>query len=69
MLIIIYQQALGISDFAPPPWIINMQRYGPPPSYPNLKIPGLNTPLPESGNYNFLYNKPEEVTKLMWILN
>ena len=37
-----------------------MQRYGPPPSYPNLKIPGLNTPLPESGNYNFLYNKPSE---------
>ena len=24
-----------------------MQRYGPPPSYPNLKIPGLNNPIPE----------------------
>ena len=24
----------------PPPWLISMQRYGPPPSYPNLKIPG-----------------------------
>jgi len=24
-----------------------MQRYGPPPSYPNLKIPGLNAPIPE----------------------
>lgn len=24
-----------------------MQRYGPPPSYPNLKIPGLNSPIPE----------------------
>ena len=24
----------------PPPWLIAMQRYGPPPSYPNLKIPG-----------------------------
>jgi hypothetical protein len=24
----------------PPPWLINMQRYGPPPSYPNLKVPG-----------------------------
>ena len=22
-----------------------MQRYGPPPSYPNLKIPGVNTPI------------------------
>uniref|UniRef100_A0A665WZK1 Splicing factor 3b, subunit 2 n=1 Tax=Echeneis naucrates TaxID=173247 RepID=A0A665WZK1_ECHNA len=27
----------------PPPWLIAMQRYGPPPSYPNLKIPGLNS--------------------------
>lgn len=24
----------------PPPWLINMQRYGPPPSYPNLKVQG-----------------------------
>ncbi|XP_053908439.1 splicing factor 3B subunit 2-like [Cuculus canorus] len=32
----------------PPPWLIAMQRYGPPPSYPNLKIPGLNSPIPES---------------------
>lgn len=31
----------------PPPWLIAMQRYGPPPSYPNLKIPGLNAPIPE----------------------
>mmetsp|Transcript_10369 Transcript_10369/g.8925 ORF Transcript_10369/g.8925 Transcript_10369/m.8925 type:complete len:89 (+) Transcript_10369:1041-1307(+) len=27
-----------------------MQRYGPPPSYPNLKIPGLNAPLAD-GTY------------------
>ena len=39
--------ALGmINDSSPPPWLINMQRYGPPPSYPNLAIPGLNAPLP-----------------------
>ena len=31
----------------PPPWLIAMQRYGPPPSYPNLKIPGLNAGIPE----------------------
>lgn len=37
--------ALGIPENSPPPWIINMQRYGPPPSYPNLKIPGVNAPL------------------------
>ena len=30
----------------PPPWLINMQRYGPPPSYPSLRIPGLNCPIP-----------------------
>lgn len=24
-----------------------MQRYGPPPSYPNLKIPGLTAAIPE----------------------
>jgi splicing factor 3B subunit 2 len=37
--------ALGIPENSPPPWIINMQRYGPPPSYSNLKIPGVNAPL------------------------
>jgi len=25
-----------------------MQRFGPPPAYPNLKIPGVNIPIPES---------------------
>ena len=41
------RDALGmVADTAPPPWLLNMQRYGPPPSYPNLKIPGLNAPLP-----------------------
>jgi splicing factor 3B subunit 2 len=37
--------ALGIPENSPPPWIINMQRYGPPPAYPNLKIPGVNAPI------------------------
>ena len=35
-------------DTSPPPWLVNMQRYGPPPSYPNLAIPGLNAPLPNN---------------------
>ena len=30
-----------------------MQRYGPPPSYPSLKIPGLNSPIPVGGNWGF----------------
>jgi len=42
------QTALSIPPGAPPPWLINMQRYGPPPSYPNMKIPGLNCPIPET---------------------
>ena len=36
------RNALGINDSSPPPWLYNMQRYGPPPAYPNLKIPGVN---------------------------
>ena len=38
--------ALGISEGVPPPWLDNMQKYGPPPAYPNLKIPGVNIPMP-----------------------
>lgn len=41
------KEAIGMtSDTTPPPWLQNLQRYGPPPSYPGLKIPGLNAPLP-----------------------
>lgn len=46
-------EALGMSEGAPPPWLINMQRYGPPPSYPNLKIPGLNAPIPEGAQFGY----------------
>ena len=43
------REALGMtSDNSPPPWLNSMQRYGPPPSYPSLKIPGLNAPLPSA---------------------
>ncbi|XP_015789977.1 splicing factor 3B subunit 2-like [Tetranychus urticae] len=37
----------------PPPWIIAMQRYGPPPSYPNLKIPGLNAKIPDGCSFGY----------------
>ena len=37
--------AIGIPENSSPPWIINMQRFGPPPAYPNLKIPGVNAPI------------------------
>jgi splicing factor 3B subunit 2 len=28
-------------------------RYGPPPSYPNLKVPGLNAPIPPGASYGY----------------
>lgn len=47
------KEALSIPPLAPPPWLIAMQRYGPPPSYPHLKIPGLNAPIPEGAQWGF----------------
>ena len=43
----------GNSAKIPPPWLIAMQRYGPPPSYPNQKIPGLNAPIPEGCSFGY----------------
>ena len=40
--------ALGISGSTIPPFVQNMQRYGPPPAYPFLKIPGVNIPDDDS---------------------
>merc|ERR1719265_2160370 len=48
------KEALGMSaEGTPPPWLINMQRYGPPPAYPSLKIPGLNAPIPQGAEYGY----------------
>jgi len=47
------KEALGIHEGSPPPWLFNMQRYGPPPAYPNLKIPGLNAPIPQGAEYGY----------------
>eukprot|EP01105_Mastigella_eilhardi_P028816 TRINITY_DN978_c0_g1_i1.p1 TRINITY_DN978_c0_g1~~TRINITY_DN978_c0_g1_i1.p1 ORF type:complete len:619 (-),score=244.43 TRINITY_DN978_c0_g1_i1:76-1899(-) len=55
------KKALGMPDGAPPPWLINQQRYGPPPSYPTLRIPGLTCPIPEGaqwGNHPGGWGKP-----------
>ncbi|KOB65731.1 Splicing factor 3B subunit 2 [Operophtera brumata] len=41
------------SHKVPPPWLIAQQRYGPPPSYPNLKIPGLNAPIPDACAFGY----------------
>jgi len=47
------KKALGMPPGAPPPWLVNMQRYGPPPSYPSLKVQGLNAPIPEGGQWGY----------------
>ncbi|TYZ60764.1 hypothetical protein PybrP1_005044 [[Pythium] brassicae (nom. inval.)] len=47
------KRALGMVDGVPPPWLLSMQRYGPPPAYPNLKIPGLNAPIPEGASFGY----------------
>jgi splicing factor 3B subunit 2 len=47
------RDALGMTETSPTPWLINMQRYGPPPSYPNLTIPGLNAPIPAGCSYGY----------------
>ena len=51
------RDALGMTgENSPPPWLINMQRFGPPPSYPALSIPGLNAALPEGCTYGYHLN-------------
>lgn len=55
------KEALGMPPGAPPPWLINQQRYGPPPSYPALRLPGLNAPPPPGAMWGFHpggYGKP-----------
>lgn len=47
------KDALNMPLGAPPPWLINMQRYGPPPSYPALKVPGVNAPPPPGASWGF----------------
>lgn len=47
------KEALNMPPGAPPPWLINQQRYGPPPSYPSLKVPGVNAPPPPGASWGF----------------
>eukprot|EP00996_Jenningsia_fusiforme_P000272 NODE_1223_length_1629_cov_45.292405_g1088_i0.p1 GENE.NODE_1223_length_1629_cov_45.292405_g1088_i0~~NODE_1223_length_1629_cov_45.292405_g1088_i0.p1 ORF type:complete len:494 (-),score=111.86 NODE_1223_length_1629_cov_45.292405_g1088_i0:63-1544(-) len=47
------RKALGMPDGAPPPWLINMQRHGPPPAYPTAKIPGLSAPIPPGASFGY----------------
>ena len=47
------REALGMIEGSPPPWLVNMQRFGPPPSYPHLKIPGLNASIPVGAEWGY----------------
>ena len=48
------RMALGITDYQAPPWIINMQRYGAPPSYPTLRILGSTLPFSQLTSYSVI---------------
>ncbi|KAJ5794442.1 hypothetical protein N7457_001041 [Penicillium paradoxum] len=53
--------ALGMSSGGPTPWLVNQQRFGPPSSYPALKVPGLNAPPPPGATWGYHpggYGKP-----------
>ncbi|KAJ5238683.1 hypothetical protein N7468_003302 [Penicillium chermesinum] len=55
------RDALGMAPGAAPPWLFNQQTHGPPPSYPALRIPGVNAPPPPGGAWGFHpggYGKP-----------
>lgn len=65
------KEALNMPPGAPPPWLINQQKVGPPPSYPALKIAGLNAPPPPGGQWGFHpggYGKPplDEANHPLW---
>lgn len=47
------KDALNIPAGAPPPWLLNMQRHGPPPSYNGLLISGLNAPIPQGAQWGY----------------
>ena len=48
------------------------QRYGPPPSYPHLKIPGLNAPIPPGASFGYHpggWGKPPVDEVSLWMLS
>ena len=47
------KEALSMPPNSPAPWLINQQKIGPPPSYPAMKIPGVNAPPPPGSDWGF----------------
>ncbi|KAK3073880.1 hypothetical protein LTR53_004119 [Teratosphaeriaceae sp. CCFEE 6253] len=65
------KEALNMPPGAPPPWLINMQKVGPPPSYPALRLQGLNAPPPAGASWGFHpggFGKPpvDETGRPLW---
>ncbi|KAF2800492.1 DUF382-domain-containing protein [Melanomma pulvis-pyrius CBS 109.77] len=57
------KDALGMPPGHPPPWLISQQRYGPPPAYANLRIPGVNAPIPPGAQWGYIpgqWGKPPQ---------
>ncbi|KAF2710926.1 DUF382-domain-containing protein [Pleomassaria siparia CBS 279.74] len=57
------KEALGMPPGHPPPWLISQQRFGPAPSYPTLRIPGVNAPIPPGAQWGYLpgqWGKPPQ---------
>jgi splicing factor 3B subunit 2 len=47
------RKALGIKDKGPPPWLFKMQELGPPPGWPGVLFPGVNTDIPLGCVYGY----------------
>lgn len=43
----------GAGKDAPVPWLVGMQRWGPPPGWPGLRVPGVNAPIPKGASFGF----------------
>lgn len=56
------RMALAITDYQAPPWIVNMQRYGGPPSYPTLRVLGSNLPISQLASYSVINKTSLEET-------
>lgn len=62
------RRALGIGENVNPPWLVTMQRFGPPPSYPHLKIPGLNSSAISDSQWNLYLQKAAEDEEVSGII-
>ncbi|KAK6090897.1 hypothetical protein P3W45_000142 [Vairimorpha bombi] len=47
------KKVLGMDEFSPPPWLFKMQKIGLPPSYPDIKVPGVNANIPPGCKYGY----------------